>query len=104
MSHFLSGNTGLGLEPELDPEPKLWTKVEPKRSRSRKKITLAPQHCMIILLQVVIYIIQCCGAGAGFTRTFLLKPELVKNLKKLRLRAVAVCRRGSVVAKLRQVL
>ena len=59
ISHFLSGNTGLGLEPELEPEPelelelelepKLWTKVEPKRSRSRKKIILAPQHWKIVL-------------------------------------------------------
>ena len=33
ISHYLSGNTGLGLEPELEePEPKLWTKeVEPKK-------------------------------------------------------------------------
>ena len=32
--HFLSGNTGLFLEPEQ--EPKLWTKVEPKKEPEPK--------------------------------------------------------------------
>ena len=40
------------------------------------------------------YYKQCCGAGAGRSRTFLLEP-----VKKLRLRAVAVWLRGTVVAK-----
>ena len=30
ISNISSSNTGMGLEPELEPEPKLWTKVEPK--------------------------------------------------------------------------
>ena len=41
ISYFLSGNTG------LEPDPKLWTKVEPKRSQSRKKIISAPRNCKI---------------------------------------------------------
>ena len=44
---------------------------------------------------------QCCGAGAGRSGTFLLEPEPVK---KLRLRAVAVWLRGTVVAKVATIL
>ena len=39
---------------------------------------------------------QCCGVGAGRSRPFLLDPMPVK---KLRLRAVAVWLRGTMVAK-----
>ena len=55
-------------------------------------------NCVAHLNPVRIHKFQCCGAGAGRSRTFLLelKPEPVK---KFRLRAVAVWLRGTVVAK-----
>ena len=52
--------------------------------------------CFLIQRLVLVLFEQCCGAGAGRSRTFWLEQEPVK---KLRLRAVAVWLWGTVVAK-----